>query len=333
MHGIPVRVGTASWTDPTLLQPGVFYPDDATTPDTRLRYYASRFPLVEVDSTYYAMPSRATAAAWAARSPDDFVFDIKAFALMTGHPAETKRLPDWLRRALPRSTGNDTRVYAKDLPASLVDDVWERFLAALSPLRDAGKLGPILLQYPRWFTPTGESADMLRAARERLGDAPAAVEFRNPAWVSGRIASRTFDLLERLQLTYVVVDSPPGTGSSMPPVVQVTTPGLSVVRLHGRRSEAWEAQHAVVSERYRYLYDHDELGEWAERVDALARQLEPSADQLPDMARAKQGVHVVHNNCHANYGTTNAHEITGLLIGFDRDRLHASNAGHGSDED
>jgi uncharacterized protein YecE (DUF72 family) len=105
----------------------------------------------------------------------------------------------------------------------------------------------------------------------------------------------------------------------MPPVVSVTTPGMSVVRLHGRRTATWEARNAVVSERYRYLYDHSELQEWVQRVDEVTTRLGEVAS-FPDMAKAKQGVHVVFNNCHANYGTTNADEITALLIEFDQER-------------
>ena len=317
---IDVRIGTASWTDPTLLQRGVFYPDNVTTAESRLNYYAQHFSLVEVDSTYYVPPTRAMAAAWAARTPESFVFDIKGFALMTGHAAETKRLPDWLRRALPRSVIAMERFYAKDLSTKIVDDVWARFQHALSPLRDAGKLGPILLQFPRWFTPSRESADALRTARERLGDSSAAVEFRNPDWVTGRMANRTVKLLESLNLTYVVVDAPPGTGSSMPPFAPITTPELSVVRLHGRRIETWEAKNAVVSERYRYLYDSQQLNDWGARIGGIAHQLNERRIEFPDMAKAKQGVHVVFNNCHANYGTTNAIEITQTLIEFDKMR-------------
>lgn len=315
-----IRIGTASWTDPTLLRCGKFYPPDVSTAEARLGFYASRFPLVEVDSTYYVPPSRGIAALWAARTPDHFVFDIKAYALMTGHAAETKRMPDWLRRMLPRSVASSERVTANELPSSVVDEVWQRFLNALAPLDEAGKLGPVLLQFPRWFTPTRENAETLRVARERLGTASAAVEFRNPEWVEGRIAARTFSLLERLNLTYVVVDAPPGTRSSMPPVLQVTTPDLSVVRLHGRRSDMWEAKHKIVSERYRYLYDSAQLGEWTERIGGIADLLRKSKSEFADQAKARQGVHVVFNNCHANYGTTNAIEITKTLIEFDKQR-------------
>jgi uncharacterized protein YecE (DUF72 family) len=319
VNGVPVRIGTASWTDPTILRRGVFYPDDVTTPEARLRYYASQYSLVEVDATFYVLPTRAMAAAWAARTPAQFVFDVKAFALMTGHSTEIKRLPDWLRRKLPRSMAGSARIGTRELSSTLQDEIWARFLAALAPLADANKLGPVLLQYPRWFTPTRESADQLRIARQRLGAVNAAVEFRNPEWVNGRLAARTMRLLEELQFTNVIVDAPPGTSSSMPVIPHVTTPGLAVIRLHGRRRETWEAQNPVVSERYRYLYDQAELLEWLRRVDNVTHQLARTS-AFPDMAKTKQGVHVVFNNCHANYGTTNADEITALLIEFDKER-------------
>lgn len=318
VDSVPIRVGTASWTDPTLLRCGAFYPDNVTSSEARIQFYASQFSLVEVDSTFYVPPTRATAALWAARSPEEFVFDIKAYALMTGHAAEVKRMPDWLRRTLPPASARAERVYANDLPTRVVDDVWDRFLNALGPLSEADKLGPILLQFPRWFLPTRANADMLRTARERLGTLSAAVEFRNPAWVEGRMAARTLALLEKLQLTYVVVDAPPGTTSSMPALTAVTTPNLSIVRLHGRRTDAWEAKHAIVSERYRYLYDRHQLAEWTERIGGIADLLKRSKSGFPDQAKAKQGVHVVFNNCHANYGTTNADEITRMLIEFDK---------------
>ena len=299
-----VLVGAAGWTDPTLTAPGVFYPHDVATPEDRLRYYASRYPLVEVDSTYYALPSRGMAAAWAARTPAHFTFDVKAHALMTGHGADVRQLPDWLRRALPgRAGSSDARLYARDLPAELRDEVWRRFLDALEPLRAAGKLGAVLLQFPRWFQPSRESAATLRLARERLGDVVGAVELRHRSWMEGRIGARTLALLRDLDLAYVMVDAPQGMESSMPPTVAITSGRLAVVRLHGRRRATWEARNDPATERYRYLYDRAELAEWTSR--------------FPDIAQRTQGVHVVCNNCHANYGTTNVDEITSMLIEAD----------------
>jgi uncharacterized protein YecE (DUF72 family) len=299
----------------------VFYPDDVCTPDARLHYYAERYPLVEVESTFHTPPSRTMAAAWAARSPEGFVFDIRAFALMTGHVADTRVLPDWLREAIPAVAVSSGRMHVHELPDGVLEEVWKRFVHGLQPLRDAGKLGPILLQYPRSFSPSRESADELTAVRARLGDLPAAVEFRDPAWVTGRAAARTFALLEELRLTYTIVDTPQGTASSMPPVARITTPETIVVRLHGRRKSTWEAGHAIASERQRYLYDREELSEWAQRITDLAGKVRGIPLGFSAKAEAHHGVHVLQNNCHANYAATNADELAELLIELDYERL------------
>ena len=294
-----VRIGVASWTDPTLTATGVFYPSNASTPAARLGYYSSLFPLVEVDSSYYALPARRNAELWVERTPDDFTFNVKAFALMTGHPAEVSRLPRALIDALPKEKQQERRVYAKDLPAEFVDEVWRQFKSAIEPLHQAGKLGALLLQYPRWFLANRASADELRMARRRLGDISAAVEFRNPKWIEGRLADRTFGLLRDNAFTYVSVDQPQGLASSVPPTTAVTTPSLAMIRLHGRRKDTWETPGVSVLERFRYLYAPGELRELAARVEELAEKATLT--------------HVVFNNCYANYGITNALEIGELV--------------------
>src|SRR5437660_1007774 len=122
-----IRFGTASWTDPTLIAPGVFYPDRATTAESRLRYYSSVFSVVEVDSTYYALPTRRVAELWVGRTPSNFVFDVKAFGWMTGHATETQRLPRVLQDALPNEIADKKRLYAKDVPHELRDEAWRIF--------------------------------------------------------------------------------------------------------------------------------------------------------------------------------------------------------------
>ena len=169
-----VRIGTASWTDPTIVKGGVFYPRGVSSSEDRLRYYASQFSTVEVDSTYYSLPERAIATLWAERTPADFVFHVKAHALMTGQPTEVARLPEPLIDALPRALADKSRLYAKDLPLELYDAVWSYFLDAIEPLRAAGKLGGVLLQYPRWFLPTPENKDHLAESAVRLAGTPGA---------------------------------------------------------------------------------------------------------------------------------------------------------------
>jgi uncharacterized protein YecE (DUF72 family) len=296
-NGAEIRVGTAGWTDKTLLAKGVFYPDEATTPEARLRYYASRFCLAEADMGFYAIPDRLVTEHWAERTPDDFVFNLKAHALMTGHATDVKRLPRHLRDEIPESLG--TRVYAKDLPIELRDEVWRLFRAAAEPLAERGKLGAILLQFAPWIKPSKQTPAMLARAREQLGDLPIAVEFRDPAWLEPRLRERVWAQLTEHGMTYVVPDTPQGTKTSMPIAPAVTTPELAIVRMHGRRAEMWGAREASVLEKYRYLYDAAELEDWLTLILELAEEAER--------------VHVIFNNCYANYGTTNALEFAGML--------------------
>ena len=294
-----VRIGTASWTDPTMVAPGVFYPDDADTPEERLRYYATQFPVVEVDATYYALPTRRQGELWLERTPPDFRFDIKAHALMTGQPSEVKRLPKDIRQELPIELLDKPRVYARDLPEEITDAIYAQFRDAIMPLYSAGKLGAVFLQYPRWVFPSNESRDAIAEAKQRLGDIDLAVEFRHNSWLNEKNVERTLAFLEKYDIALVMVDEPQGMKSSLPPMVAVTSPELAVIRFHGRRTETWEARGIPVVERFRYLYDEKELGEWVPKVRQAASQV--------------RDVHLLMNNCYANYGTTNAREIAALL--------------------
>jgi uncharacterized protein YecE (DUF72 family) len=297
--GSIIRFGTAGWTDPTLTAPGVFYPDDARTAEARLRYYASRFPLVEIDSTYYALPAERTASLWATRTPRGFTFDVKANALMTGHMTETSRLPKSLRDALPPDLASKPRISAASLPDELRDEVWRTFLAALEPLRRSEKLGSVLLQFPPWFGPSRKNADAILDAVRRLGDVRGAVELRNARWFDGRTAERTLKLLADHAIPFVMVDEPQGHANSVPALRATTSPKLAVVRLHGRRGDTWSTPNVTVQERFRYFYDRAQLAEWV--------------SPIRDAAQAADEVHVVFNNCYANYGTTNALEMAALV--------------------
>ena len=294
-----IKIGTCSWTDPTLTDTELFYPDTKMSAEERLVFYAEQFPIVEVDSTYYAPPSERVAGLWVDRTPDHFTFDIKAHAFMTGQPSEPKRLPKDLREALPPDIADQKRVYARDLPNEIEDEIWARFLDGIEPLRSSGKLGAVFLQYPRWFFPSNESRDEIVKAKERLGDTPFAVELRHGSWLNDKNRDRTVRFFEKYEIPFVMVDAPPGTRSSLPPMTVVTSPKMAVVRFHGRRSETWEKSGIPVVERFRYLYDTGELGEWVPRI-------RETAEQVPE-------IHVLMNNCYANYGTTNAREIADLL--------------------
>jgi uncharacterized protein YecE (DUF72 family) len=291
-----VFYGTSSWTDKTLLDSKRFYPPDADTPAERLRYYSARFPLVEVDSSYYALPSERNAALWIERTPMHFMFDVKAFALLTHHPVGTRGLPKQVREQLP---ADKNRFYRKDLPPEALALVQDMFVSALRPLESAGRLGAVLFQFPRWFVPSRENRDYLRELADSF-PYHIAVEFRGGGWMKDdSSAERTLGLLSDLGLTYVVVDEPQGFKTSVPPIVAATSPDLAMIRFHGHNAENWEKPGITAAERFRYLYSEEELEQWVEPAKELAN-------------KSKQ-VHVLMNNCYEDYGVRNAAQIADLI--------------------
>jgi len=287
-----IKVGTASWTDKTLLASG-WYPDDVTTAEERLAFYAQNFPVVEVDATYYSPPNERNSDLWAARTPDGFTFNIKAFSLLTQHPTRVSALYKELRPDTDKRN-----VYLKDLEPAAVDDVWERFLAALLPLRDAGKLGAVLFQFPQWFPIGKANKRYILECQERCRahDVRICVEFRNKTWLSDGNRDETLDFLRSYSVPYVCVDMPQGHVSSVPPVVAATASDLAVVRFHGH-SDKWESRD--IYERFGYLYSEDELRGWAPKVRELGEQAAET--------------HVLLNNCYRNYAQLNARQLADLL--------------------
>ena len=291
-----IEVGTAGWTDKSLIDSG-WYPADASTPEKRLRYYAQQFPLVEVDSAYYALPAQQTAAAWAARTPAGFTFNVKAFSLFTQHPTPVRALPADLRAAVGKA-GKD-RVYLKDVDPEVTGQVWDRFLAALEPLRSAGKLGAVLLQFPPWFPISRANKEYIAACAERVAPDRVCVEFRNYTWMTEDNQKETLEFLSGHDLPYVCLDMPQGYPSSIPPVLAATS-DLAVVRMHGH-SDKWESKDIQL--RFGYRYRDEELVTWAGNVQRLA---EGAAE-----------THVVFNNCYRDYAQVNGQRLA-ELIGLSR---------------
>ncbi|MFI9241441.1 DUF72 domain-containing protein [Streptomyces sp. NPDC053086] len=268
-----ILIGTCGWTDPALLRSG-WYPPGHRDAEKRLRHYATRFPLAEADSPYYALPTARTTALWADRTPPGFRFDVKAFSLLTGHPTRPAALPP------------DLRGHPRD--ETLRAEIWSRYAEALTPLRDAGRLGTLLFQYPPSLTPGPRAESFIRTARERAHDWPFAVEFRNPAWWE---SDRTASFLTDLDATAVATDTHEGLQQA-----PVTTPHLAVVRFHGR-SPLWRT--GTKEERFRHAYTERELAEWLPRIRPLA-------------ARTKE-VHLLFNNCCADAAVKAAGTMTDLL--------------------
>lgn len=296
-----ILIGTSSWTDPTLVKEGNFYPPEAKSAEARLRYYTSQFPLVEVDSTYYYPPNERNSVLWIERTPTDFTFNIKAYSLLTNHPTRLDSIYADLRAAIPDDLRKKRNLYREQLPAGLVDEVWQRFHDALMPLHSAGKLGAVLFQFPQWFVIGSQSRDYVVEAKERLQDFRMAVEFRHRSWLSERNQEETISFLQEQDLPLVCVDMPQGFESSVPPIAAATAGDLSMVRFHGRNSEAWEGKSDTASDRFRYLYEEKELEEWAPRVTELSGQTRET--------------HVLMNNCYRDYAVQNARQLGQLVMG------------------
>ena len=245
-EGQAILIGTSSWTDPTLVKEGNFYPPEAKTAEAKLRFYASRFPLVEVDSTYYFPPSERNSVLWIERTPSTFTFNIKAYSLLTNHPTRPDSLYKEIKQDLEPDLLAKRRLYRENLPDAAVEDVWERFRLALYPLHSAGKLGAVLFQFPQWFTISKKSKAHIEECVARLPDYRIAVEFRHKSWMEERNVEETLSFLSDRNLPYVCVDMPQGFDSSLPPIAAATADDLAMVRFHGRDPKAWTTAIALV---------------------------------------------------------------------------------------
>jgi len=295
-----IVVGTASWTDPTLIKSKRFYPPGCTSAEARLRFYASQFPIVEVDSSYYAMPSGSNSVLWADRTPDDFVFNIKAFRLFTGHQTDRAKLPKDIQAALPASEKKN--LYYKDTPGEVLAELWRRYREAIAPLQSAGKLGAVHFQFAPWVVNNPDGRAHVEHCADQMEGFTVAAEFRHRSWFSESAAAATLQLEQSHKLVNVVVDEPQGPANSIPAVWEVTNDSLAIVRLHGRNHATWNVKDAVAaSDRFNYDYSDEELGELAARIENIAKQV----------ART----HVIFNNNYEDQGQRNARTLMSLFGG------------------
>lgn len=271
-----VRIGTCSFADEALVKN--WYPH-GLAPKERLHFYAERFDTVEIDSTYYRLPSPGMSAGWAERTPPGFLFHVKAFALMTRHPTRLEQLPTDLRTAA--EVDEKGRVFhpSEELRA----EVFRRFLSGIAPLQDAGKLGGILFQLPPYIVCKDSAFDYLLQAKEQLGRPTLLVEFRHASWLEQENRARTLSFLECEGMALVIVDAPRIDSPTAIPTVAELTSDTAYVRFHGRNAATWQHRGGSAAERFDYLYTHEELSEWVEPLRDLA-------------GRAKQLFAVFNNN-------------------------------------
>jgi uncharacterized protein YecE (DUF72 family) len=260
----PIRIGTCSWADDALSKH--FYPPKLPAKE-RLAWYSQFFDTVEVDSTYYRLPSESMVQGWADRTPPGFTMHVKAFGLMTRHPVKLEVLPDDLRDAMPVNE----RGQVDRPPRELRGEVFRRFLESLEPLRSQGKLGGILFQFPSYVVFKDLSFDYIEWAREQLGSDEMLVELRHRSWLEEDNRAETLSFLERIGAAYVTVDAPRSdSAKNLIPTVPAVTAGTAYVRFHGRNLTTWNKRGGSAADRFDYLYSDEELEEWTGTLKELA---------------------------------------------------------------
>ena len=286
-----ILVGTSSWADPGFV--AEWYPQGMAARD-RLGWYSERFDLVEVNSSFYAIPETHTVMRWAEVTPRDFTFDYKLHRLLSRHSAEVESLPPELRDGV-ETTGRGRVKLTPEIEAAMVDATIE----AIAPLEEAGKLGALLLQLTPAFSPRKHELDEIAPLIERFAPRPVAVELRNRGWVTEERADSTFAWLSEHGAAFVAVDAPPGEEFSiMPPVDAVTRDDLAYIRIHGRNTEGY-LKGKTVAERFGWEYSDDELDEIKQRAERMAEDA--------------VSVHVAFNNNRGRDAPTSARRFRQLL--------------------
>jgi uncharacterized protein YecE (DUF72 family) len=296
------RIGLSAWTDRSMLEEGHFYPRKTMTAEERLWWYSRYFDAVEVNSTFYAIPGVATSTQWVARTPPRFLFDVKAYGLLTGHHVDVARVPEELKRLLPAARRREHgRIANAEFGPEARAWAFAALRESLRPLREADKLGYVLFQLAPWIKRSDEAYAALRDLPRELPDTVVAVEFRHRSWF-GEHTDTTLRFLRDHGLTYVSIDGPRGR-ATVPSLPALTAPE-AVFRLHGRNFKGFLAQvqgkNPTVAEKYDYLYSERELEEIARAAGAL------------NGSAAR--VHVAMNNNRRDYPVINGMQLKAMLL-------------------
>ncbi len=259
-----IHVGTSGWSYDDWHGP--FYPEKVPARFDRLAYMARFFDCVEVNASFYRPPSPKAAASWLRRTPEDFTFAFKLHQRFT-HERQTP----WT-------------------PAER-----DAFRRGIDPVRDAGRLGAVLVQFPWSFRCNASARVHLEAIRGDFGNLPLVVEVRHASWADESAVA----FLRDRGLGWANIDQPRSRGG-VPPTSIVTSP-VGYVRLHGRNREAWFDPKAGRDARYDYLYREDELEEWIDRIR--------------DVARRSEKTFVFTNNHYRGQAPANALQILSRLAG------------------
>lgn len=266
-----IYIGTTGWGDQDLLFPA------GTSNREKLAVYASHFPTVEVDASFYAIQPIKNAEKWTADTPDSFQFIIKAYQGMTGH----------------RRGG--------DIPFDSLQAMFSAFKESLQPYINQQKLAMVLFQFPPWFDCKKENVDYLRFCKNEMADIPCALEFRHQSWFFPNYIDRTIQFMEKEDWIHSICDEPQAGIGSIPTVLEVSNSKNVLVRFHGRNIHGWQQKNGINwrEVRYLYRYNQDELEGWAININELKKKC--------------QNVYVLFNNNSGGDAAGNAKELIQIL--------------------
>jgi uncharacterized protein YecE (DUF72 family) len=284
-----IVVGTASWADPEFIRD--WYPQGIPAKG-RLPWYAQHFDMVELNSSFYGIPTDHQIEEWRRVTPDNFVFNVKLHKALSRHSAALNSLPKELQQ---EGSEHNQKVI---LTPELEQEIAERFVAAVEPLETANKLGVLLLQLSPVFSPRKNRIEELDLLLRALMPHRVAVEFRNRNWTENETFNRVRQFLQQHDAAFACVDAPRANHFMIMPSIDAVTAPFAYLRLHGRNARGYISGKSV-PERFDYKYSDDELGEVAQRAQKLAAQ----ADE----------VHVVFNNNRSNYAPINALALRKIL--------------------
>ncbi|MBH0229518.1 DUF72 domain-containing protein [Halobacillus yeomjeoni] len=265
-----INIGLTGWGDHASLY------TDQTKPGNKLSEYASHFPVVEVDTAFYAIQPQSHYEKWIQQTPSSFRFVIKAFSQLTGHDRESRSVQE-----------------AKELV--------KRYEESIQPVIEEGKLDALLFQFPPWFDVRKQHIQKLRLIREWLHEYPLALEFRNRTWYQQDYIEQTLDFMRDHEWIHGICDEPQAGTGSVPRVLETTHPEKTLIRFHGRNVHGWNknGRKDWREVRFLYRYNEDELKEWAERI----RELE---EKTPEIT-------VLFNNNSGGDAADNAKQLQSIL--------------------
>lgn len=266
-----IYIGLTGWGDHPDLYSGV------TSAKDKLFDYSGHFPIVEVDTSFYAIPNTANVAKWCLDTPDNFRFILKAYQGMTGHQR------------------------TEDIPFETRNDMFNAFIECANAFRERGKLGVVLVQFPPWFDCTAKHVQYMLYVKQQLGNLPVAIEFRNQTWYAKDMQDRTFTFLREHGFIHTVCDEPQAGVGSVPFVAHVTADQV-LVRIHGRNIHGWRnAGNAQNWRKVRFLYDYNE------------EELQGLAVQIRGLKRQAKDVFVLFNNNSGHHAAANAKRLQAIL--------------------